>query len=79
MKNGSNYTTFEMPVQNDFLVMKYSEFHRLVKNNGWRLLRTKGSHCIYEKNGKTYVVPFHGAKEIGEGLRKKIIKEMGLK
>jgi mRNA interferase HicA len=30
------------------------------------------------KAGKSYPVPFHGAKEIGEGLRRKIIQEMGL-
>jgi predicted RNA binding protein YcfA (HicA-like mRNA interferase family) len=24
-------------------------------------------------------VPFHGAKEIGEGIRKRIVKEMSLK
>ncbi|WP_372472625.1 type II toxin-antitoxin system HicA family toxin [Capnocytophaga sp. ARDL2] len=58
--------------------MKYSEFHRLVKDNGWEFVRAKGSHYIYQKDGKTYPVPFHGSKEIGEGLRKKISKEMGL-
>jgi mRNA interferase HicA len=30
------------------------------------------------KDGRVYPVPFHGAKEMGEGLRKKIIREMGL-
>lgn len=59
--------------------MKYSEFHRKIKRNGWSHIRTEGSHYIYEKDGRTYPVPFHGAKEIGEGLRKKIVKEMGLK
>jgi mRNA interferase HicA len=59
--------------------MKYSEFHRNIKKNGWRHIRTKGSHYIYEKNGQTIPVPFHGTKEIGEGLRKKIIREMGLR
>lgn len=58
--------------------MKSSEFHRKVKTNGWQHIRTKGSHYIYEKGGRTYPVPFHGNKEIGEGLRKKIVKEMGL-
>ncbi|SDE69394.1 type II toxin-antitoxin system HicA family toxin [Riemerella columbipharyngis] len=51
--------------------MKYSEFHRKIKKNGWVKVRSEGSHYIYEKNGKTYPVPFHGSKEIGEGLRKK--------
>ncbi len=58
--------------------MKSSEFHRKIKRNGWQHIRTDGSHYVYQKDGKTYPVPFHGAKEMGEGLRKKIIKEMGL-
>ena len=59
--------------------MKSSELHRKIKKNGWKHIRTVGSHYIYEKNGKTYPVPYHGAKEIGEGIRLKITKEMGLK
>lgn len=59
--------------------MKSSEFHRFIKRNGWKHIRTDGSHYIYEKLGRTYPVPFHGAKEMGEGLRKKIIKDLGLK
>ncbi len=59
--------------------MKSSEFHKMVKKNGWVLIRTAGSHYIYEKDGRTYPVPFHGTKEIFEPLRKKMIKEMGLK
>jgi len=59
--------------------MKSSEFHRKVKKNGWIHIRTDGSHYIYEKDGRTYPVPYHGAKEMGEGLRLKMVKEMGLK
>ncbi len=59
--------------------MKSSEFHRLVRRNGWSHIRTDGRHYIYEKDGRTYPVPFHGGKEMGEGLRKKMIKEMKLK
>ena len=59
--------------------MKSSEFHRLVKKNGWRLVRVEGSHYIYEKNGITYPVPYHGAKEMSENLRKSIVKKMELK
>lgn len=59
--------------------MKSAEFHRLVKKNDWRLLKIEGSHYIYEKNGKKYPVPFHGSKELGKGLEKKMKKEMGLK
>jgi mRNA interferase HicA len=58
--------------------MKSSEFHKIIKKFGWKHVRTSGSHYIYEKDGKTYPVPYHGAKEIGEGLRKKIVNELKL-
>ncbi len=58
--------------------MKYSEFHRLIRKAGWVYVRSTGSHYIYEKNGVRYPVPYHGAKEMFEPFRKKIIKEMGL-
>jgi mRNA interferase HicA len=47
--------------------MKYREFHKWVKSEGWIHIRTEGTHYIYEKQGKRYVVPYHGAKEIGFG------------
>jgi mRNA interferase HicA len=59
--------------------MKSSEFHRLVKKNGWEVVRVAGSHYMYQKNGQTIPVPYHGSKEIGEGLRKTLVKQMGLK
>lgn len=59
--------------------MKSSEFHRKIKKNGWVHIRTEGSHYIYQKNGVTYPVPFHGSKEMGKGIVNAIIKEMGLK
>ncbi|WP_293933433.1 type II toxin-antitoxin system HicA family toxin [Sphingobacterium sp. UBA6645] len=58
--------------------MKSSEFHRLLRKNGWIHIRTRGSHYIYEKDGKSYPIPYQGSKEIGEGLRKKIMKDLGL-
>ena len=60
-------------------VMKYDEFHRLVRANGWIKLRQMGtSHVIYKKGSRIYPVPYHRGKEIGTGLEKKIRKEMGL-
>ena len=59
--------------------MKSSEFHRIVKRNGWTHIRTQGSHYIYEKDGRSEPVPYHGAKEMGEGLRKSLAKKMELK
>ena len=59
--------------------MKSSELHRKVRKNGWKYVKAEGSHYIYEKGGKFYPVPFHGSREIGTGLAKKIVKEMRLK
>jgi mRNA interferase HicA len=59
--------------------MKSSEFHRLIRKNGWNFIKAEGSHYIYEKNGKKYPVPFHGAKELGKGLENKMKKDLGLK
>lgn len=60
--------------------MKYSEFMKLARKNGWKLLRQgKGSHQIWSKDGKQAIVPAHGSKEIPKGLERKLKKEMGLK
>lgn len=59
--------------------MKTTEFHKLVRANGWEVLRQAGSHIIYKKGSQTYPVPYHGSKELGTGLEKKMRKEMGLK
>jgi mRNA interferase HicA len=50
----------------------------MIRKNGWKLLRVSGRHYIYEKDGQTYPVPYHGSKEMFEGLRKAIVKDMGL-
>ena len=59
-------------------IMKSSELHRLVVQNGWELERVSGSHYIYRKGDRTYPVPYHGSKEVGKGIEKKIKKEMEL-
>ena len=59
--------------------MKSTELHQLVRRNGWVYVKADGSHYIYEKGGTRYPVPFHGSKEVGTGMEKKIKKDMGLK
>ena len=59
--------------------MKTTEFHKLVRANGWKVLRQTGSHIIYQKGSMSYPVPYHGAKELGKGLENKIRKDMDLK
>ena len=60
--------------------MKYDDFHKLVRANGWVKLRQMGSsHVINQKGRMTYPIPYHRGKELGKGLEMKIRKEMGLK
>lgn len=60
--------------------MKYSEFHRIIRKNGWKYSHAEGSHYFYIKDGiLSQPVPFHGSKEIYEPLRKRIANEMNLK
>jgi mRNA interferase HicA len=61
-----------------FEIMKCKEFHKIVCRQGWKVIRQRGSHVIYEKDGVTVAVPDHGSKEMPEGLRQKLIKEMKL-
>ena len=50
-----------------------------MKARGVEFQSTKGSHFKVSLNGKSTIFPDHGAKEIAEGLRKTIIKQLGLK
>lgn len=59
--------------------MKSSEFIREAKRKGWVLVRQgKGSHEVYEKDGKQVVIPNHGSQELGKGLERRLRKEMGI-
>ncbi len=59
--------------------MKSDEFHRVVRANGWSVVRQTGSHIIYRKGNMTYPVPYHKGKEIGTGLERKMRRDMGLR
>ena len=59
--------------------MKSSKFHKLVRKNGWVLMRAEGSRYIYKNGNRIYPVPWHGAREIGTGLERKMKREMDLK
>jgi mRNA interferase HicA len=65
-------------------MVKSSEFHKFIKKHGkkrgWYYTgESEGSHRIYkDSDGIRYPVPYHGSKEMGEGLRKKIIRDMEL-
>ncbi len=48
------------------------------EKDGWVLVRQKGSHAIYQKNGKTCPVPIHKG-DIPKGTLSNIVKITGIK
>jgi len=63
------YITFEE--------LKYSELLRLLKQDGWFVVRQTGGHLIMRHDNKAnqVTVPFHGSKEIGRPLVIRILKD----
>jgi mRNA interferase HicA len=59
--------------------MKYSEFKRWLEQQGASFSPGKGSHLHVTLNGRTSIFPYHASKEIGNGLVRKIKKDLGLK
>ena len=61
--------------------MKFSELVRLLEQNGFRLVKEKGSIRYYAKPGvgRLIRVDYHGAKEVPTGTCKNILKSAGLK
>ncbi len=49
-----------------------AEAEKILLANGFRLLRSKGSHRIYRQGDVRFVLPFHS----GKILHPKIIKEL---
>ena len=58
--------------------MKDNDLLKLLLDNGWTLVRIRGSHHIVEKNGQIETIPIHG-KDVPIGLLNKILKRTGLK
>jgi len=59
--------------------MTAKEIMNILKKNGWKLDRIKGSHHVFVKQGcRPVAVPLHGNKDIGN-LAKIILKEAGVK
>ncbi len=62
--------------------MKASDLIKLMERAGWKFEREgKGSHKIYKHPDFEYPisVPFHGNKDLGQGLLNKLKKQAGLK
>lgn len=61
--------------------MKFSELVRLLEQNGFTLVREKGSIRYYTKSGLNQLIriDYHGAKEVPTGTCNAILKTAGLK
>lgn len=59
--------------------MRFIELDRLLKRNGWRVVRAQGSHNQYQKDGvnKTLTVPNHPG-DIANIIVKNILKGAGI-
>lgn len=62
------------------MTKKVREVADLLEQNGWDLVRIKGDHRIYYKNGakRPIVVPGNMNDDLAIGTLKSIIKEAGL-
>ncbi|MCI8407607.1 MAG: addiction module toxin, HicA family [Oscillospiraceae bacterium] len=58
--------------------MKDKDLLKLLKENGWKVVRVHGSHHVLQKGESTTVVPVHG-RDVPTGLLNKILKDAGLK
>ncbi len=61
--------------------MKFSELVRLLEQNGFKLIKEKGSIRYYWKAGWNNLirVDYHGSKEVPSGTCNAILKSAGLK
>ena len=61
--------------------MKFSELVRLLKQNGFKIVKEKGSIRYYGKPGwdKLIRLDYHGPKEVPTGTYHAILKAAGIK
>lgn len=60
--------------------MSSQQAKRFLARQGCTFEPGKGGHLIVRRDGRTTVLPMHGGKkQLGKGLWKKILKDLGLK
>lgn len=61
--------------------MKVSEILRMLENDGWRLVATRGSHRQFKHPGKAgrVTVPGKPSDDLAPGTLNSILKQAGLK
>lgn len=51
----------------------------LLKKNGYRMIRQKGSHIFVEsQTGLGTAIPLHGNEDLGKGILKSILRDLDL-
>lgn len=60
------------------MTMKDKDLLKLLKKNGWVVVRIEGSHHILKKGALTETLPIH-SQDVPTGLLHKILKRTGLK
>ena len=60
--------------------MRYKVIHRILTENGWIIVRQKGSHVQYKKAGESFLttVPNQNGRDISIGVLSKLEKGTGL-
>jgi len=58
--------------------MKDTELVRLLKSQGWNIIRIKGSHHVMQKGNMIEVIPIHN-KDVPRGLLFKILKRINMR
>ena len=56
--------------------MTASEAERMLLKAGFELIRSKGSHRIYQMQNKRVVVPFHSNKLLHPKIVKQVLKRI---
>jgi predicted RNA binding protein YcfA (HicA-like mRNA interferase family) len=57
----------------------YRELRKVAEAAGYRLVRSQGSHNVFENSvGAGVVIPDHGSRQLPRGLLRTIVKQLGL-
>jgi predicted RNA binding protein YcfA (HicA-like mRNA interferase family) len=51
-----------------------AEAEKMLLKVGFKLIRSKGSHRIYQKENKRQIIPFHTGKSLHPKIVKQILK-----
>lgn len=77
----SEHRPVDLRIGNQIACMKVREVIKLVEADGWRIVRTRGSHRHYHHPSKVGIVTIagHPSEDLDPGTRAAILKQAGLK